>query len=1036
MDKLIKKLKKKHTVDSLELDIFFSGTEADKVVDLLSANKILPVEIEKKNMSNKLLAFNQNNKKINLKPFLKNIDTENNYLIEKCKIDIEINEDKYSFEINDNLNLFEEYVQSELNNRQDEIEDSIMDQDLSFEDFQEVEDELDEEEASQIIDLITTNKIKISENKKEKVLENLFIKNVSALKIKNYLIENIDSENWYSIYNQNKSKLIFSLNEVYKIKNNLDKIEFTTELKKSLKNEYDLKDQNIILADQLMNNQDKILNVVISYIQKNNQNLYFLYDTINKNSEQDVVINQILDENKNSIAFDELFKSLNLESISDNINHTLKVLSESDVFKNSILNLIIDEKYRENLLTLETLDEEYKLMFQNFYLDYLIEGEYLPQGNINKETYLNYISSYKDHNFLWSIITQGELTFSIKGMNNDELLSFLDLNKVPSEKIVSYLKNADVLNERWNEVIQSFHHIRFLNPVQLLQFSNKNLLNKETIDVLENRFNNAPTKERQLNIVRKFKDMLLNNNFSDELDLIIPEYEMLMELTQKIDESINQGTDGIETLNEGVFDSDGYELMEKDSLVKVMIHASMQKQSSPYFINYVYDNEYTSIFNEYMMQTFLNHPNCPFYDYEKDKVIKHKPSQLISDLLNHSSRNLLLINFLNNESIPTFILKSIVDKLGISLDFDDKLYQKILNHKNVSDEILNKIVNGPLRLKKNIIESEDPQYLYETFFHIHNKQYHKEKFGYILNHDQILTLSNCIIENKNTPNSVLVRFNELSSTEASLKKILHHPKIDEITLVKYIEKDKTSKTGEIYYDSPYFNIETMLGALDIILEKKDYVLNTDLPKSLLYLINKEINNINVENIKEIYDIEDSESENIIQDFQLLLESNTEEIKQQIIEGFIKKAKKSVHNDELKEIFDSLESKRIFHNGLIKLSDYEISVIYSSILENEYSSVDLIKEIIENYNIEISEIKYESLKNKFIEDISLIDEEVLKKRTFDLLDQKIKIYNIIALKDSDYNSYIDSVVNELNNRGILDSYSIELENLKNELNGNS
>lgn len=795
---------------------------------------------------------------------------------------------------------------------------------LNFDDIE--SEELDDiDEANKIINYVENNKLKFKEDNvdvEKKIIDKLLPKyGINKilfdyeLKKETYnqlLLENIEEIQEFELENIGlilKGNKISEENKKTLLKNlYIPKLKSAHGYKNILLSESEIEDIKLSV-DEIF------LSLVNGEIQEINEDL----ELSNKN----ILISFIL---KNKLSTSIVIKLLRegrdlpLDLICD--NNDLEVFSEKDVLlfinnenisyenKNKVL-----DSFHRNLI-IEGLNVSGRVSLDNFNL--LVEKTIEPDAIIS------------------DIINKNLYTLELE--RNEMIGLVLNKNIVSLPTIKKILNNKDLISEEINEYIEKFDWIVLDNMFDLVKLNNFKEIKGETYSILEERYfklygneniSLEETKIYQLQLVSKYKEILNKTSPIPELEEstnCISELMALMSFSEKYDDNKVKGYSSERELVEGLnFDSDGYEIIEKNDVQRIMTNI-LNKNPSGDYVSFMHEEN--SIELEFKIAGILKASQCPF-----------KIRNIYFDDINFS------YYLLDNLTTSGQQLKKIAERIATHhSDLNKYFYDKILNHPNCPVEAIKSIFSGIAKLAEKIIEEKSSENIYNYFIDLYNAKESENKFGFSITKQQKMELFDLFIKNENTPPNVLKYYSQIMGfdNEDVMFNVISHNNSTLDLMTEFILYNFNSAKPAHAIINKEISFEELIELSKNTLQRLEFSVNTDLPLSLINLLNysEKIQSI-------VLSDEDSEFYNELKEILFVFKDLLYGKK---VKELMNIATNSKNTENLNHIVNMLKNNEYFYDGLFVVKEDDVEKILKSAISNPNLSINYKSQLIEEYNI--------------------------------------------------------------------------------------
>lgn len=927
---LIEVLQKKQT-KSLDY-----SAKLDHVEGMTLLENIVSVDDEQKKeliiRSNK--AFNQI-KEVNFKINLKDshINSENTLVLDTdSKIDqIEVVLENESILLNNaELNNLEDI----LLKKEEEIKELINNSSdlLSIEDLNEIEIK-NVEDLDEVIIGINEKTIKFKEDdisvknraidkikKPENILLILTLDSIDedlfnqVLKSSEEILKELNSENLIAILNNKKINLE---SKDFIIKNILfDSIKEENKIEYLYLNE----DEAI---DSISSDTDNIL----IGLMKNSCALLDLETLkISKNAFKDVFY-------KNAVVDSKDFVNL--------LRRGVETLDLNKICENNQISLVVQE---EVLLALNSdmLSEENKEGIVDSYHKTLISEGLPVTGRISLENFSSLLANPETkHNIVVDSLLNAE--FYVKDLELKYAIArVVQTGLVHAKKIIYLLGREDLFSKEYNQVIVDNELVVVDDFKIFKKIVNYSDIEPETLEVLERRYellygkegsSIEETKKYQLELVNKFKKYMNGDLeipvLQETTDLIV-ELNHMYSFANKIDPSIEKGVAfGNKILNEGNFDSDSYEVLDKNQLNSIAVKV-LKKNPSEEYINYIYEQE--SIPMEFKIGDILKASECSYkildmYQEEKD-----------------------LIHFIiMNPAIDGNRIISIAETVAsIFPDLNSEMYKRILDHPNAPIEVIKKIFEGVGKLANDIRDERDPDVLEKMFFDVY--AYPEEKrFHFNIDLDQQNSLLKLFIENKNASGELLQDYVDIygEDDEDVLEKIPSHPNCGEDLLSELILYNfDNSIIGKKYLENNDRSFEEVVSLCKNVLDNLDLAIDSNIPASLMTIIEAQSRIINELENEDI----DEEDVSLFNELKEIAQVYKNELYKKKFNEYKSVFLNSQDAYNVKRLVVNVEEDHAFYNGLFTFKEEDKENLLTIVVNNPYVTISDKSRLLEKYDL--------------------------------------------------------------------------------------
>ena len=819
--------------------------------------------------------------------------------------------------INDNYDYrIEETLKDELSNGKELTLDDLRDE--SIEDLDEV---------NSIMNFVKNKKLRFKDGK-DKVESELLNKVVSSDNIMT-ILNQIEEDSFNKLI-VGKIEIIESL-DLAQVRDILLDKKISIENKESLlKNLYIPKYSKYYSCQLIMSEDD------LEELQLSNDEIFYkiLLGNIQLIEMEELVIdNKSLIDNflaKNNISTSAIVKALKEErDFPINLvceNNEIELFSENDVL------LFVNHE--------EISDENKEKIVDNYQRNLINEGLNV-KGRISLENFNLLVEKSLDQDGLVNELIDGEL--NVKEHSLKDSLNILAGMVSLSEKTISnLLLKEEYFVENLNEQIINNELIIVNDNIKLIRIGNYNEISKEAVNALENRYfllngneeiELEQSKVKQLELVSHYKKMIegeIEVPVGNDSDLMIGDLNLLLKYAEKHDDSKLKGFSLNNKIVEGLsYDSDGYEIIETHELTRLMFDV-LDKNPSGKFVQYVYDFEGIDL--EFKMPGILKAEQCPF----KIRKLFYDDPNFLYFLLENPT--------LSGERIKK--MAQVTLQVGEGA-FISKIYDKMLQHPNCPVEAIKFIFNGIVKLAEKIKESSDSDFLYSSFINIASYPSIKS-YEFDITNEQKVDLIDVIIKNQNTPSSVLKFYLEImgDDNEKVIEEVISHKNVNETLMGDIILNNYSSIIPGKKIVEKNLSFEESIEIAKYILSKLNLSVNTDLPVSLIYVMNN-IKEIQAELESEDLSIEDS---SIFGELKEIVQIYEKELYSKKYNELYSIASNSTNTENINRVIRILEEENNFYDGLFSIKEDDVLKIMTIVITNPQISINENSRLIEKYDL--------------------------------------------------------------------------------------
>lgn len=810
----------------------------------------------------------------------------------------------------------EETLQEELNNGKELSIDDLRDEDIE-----------DLDEVNSILNFVKNKKLRFKDSA-DKVESVLFSKVVTSYNIVSIL--NQVNEELFNKMLVSKIELIESL-DLENVRELLLNKKISIENKESLlKNCYipkysqkyscSLISSEEELEDMELSNDEIFYKILVGNIQ--------LIDKEKLAIDNQLLLNNFLSNNK--ISTSSIVKALKEEK-----NFPINLVCE----KNDID--LFSEKDVLLFLNNEDILEENKEKIVDTYQKNLIKEGLSVTGIISLENFNLLIDKSIDPDSIVIDLLNEQLNVKENSLK-DSLNIIVGSTKLSEKTISNLLSKESFFVENLNEVIINNELIIVNDNIKLVRIGNYKEITKEAVSTLENRYflingneeiELEQSKVKQLELVDHYKKMIegeIELPIGNESDLIINDLNLLLKYAEKYDDSKVKGFTLNNVIVEGLsFDSDGYEIIESHELTRLMFNI-LDKNPSGNFVQYVYDFEGIEL--EFKMPGILKAEQCPF----KIRKLFYDDPNFLYFLLDNPT--------LSGDRIKNMAHATLQVGEGT---FISKIYDKMLRHPNCPVESIKFIFNGVIKLAEKIKETSDSDFLYSSFLNVASYP-NRKAYEFDITNEQKVDLFEIIVKNKNTPSSVLKYYLEImgDDNEKVIEEVISHSNVNEFLIGDIILNNYSSVISGKKIVEKNISFEESVDVAKYVLSKLNLSVNTDLPISLVYLMNN-IKEIQAELESDELSIEEG---TIFDELKEITQIYQKELYSKKYNELFSIASNSKNTENINKVIRILEEENTFYDGLFSIKADDVLKIMTRVVTNPQISINENSRLIEKYDL--------------------------------------------------------------------------------------